>query len=352
MNLLSHLFATELKGRNLTADFLKGMAVLFMIQVHITELLAQPDFFGSWAGKVSLFLGGPPAAPVFMAVMGYFLAGSKKSLSRGLLRGVNLILGGILLNIFLNASLLYNIYSGELFLNPWHYILGADILPLAGLSVMIIALFRKLFNDNLWAGGLFLTLMILVNQFLPRGVQQENEYIRYTLAFLFTNEYWSYFPLFPWLVYPFAGYLFRLLEPRLHFSADMLKVLSVSLIALLFGAGRFFYEDIVNLPRWYHHDLWLILFNFLFLAGYMPLFRLTAEYFKKNTVILWTIWLGKNVTAAYVIQWIILGNAGTHLYKTVSWEWLGVWFVTVCVVVTLLTVLFGKVKGLYKSREV
>lgn len=352
MKSLVQIFTNEPGGRNLTADFLKGTAVLFMIQVHVTELLAQPDFYFGWAGSVSLFLGGPPAAPVFMAVMGYFLAGSKKPLSAGLLRGIKLIAGGILLNVLLNASLLYKIYSGELFLNPWHYILGADILPLAGLSVMLIALFRKIFNDSLWVGVGFLILVILVNQFLPRGVLQENEYIRYALAFLFTNEYWSYFPLFPWLVYPFAGYLFRLIEPGLSFTDTMLKVLAAGLAAFMAGAGQFFYQDIIRLPLWYHHKLWLIVFNFIFLAGYIALFRLTAEHFKKNGLLLWISWLGKNVTVAYVIQWIILGNAGTHLYKTVSWQWLGVWFVSVCVIVTFFTILFNKSKGLYESRGV
>ena len=28
-------------------------------------------------------------------------------------------------------------------------------------------------------------------------------------------------------------------------------------------------------------------------------------------------WLGKNVTLIYVIQWIIVGNIGTAIYKTV-----------------------------------
>ncbi|MEI7897648.1 MAG: heparan-alpha-glucosaminide N-acetyltransferase domain-containing protein [bacterium] len=58
---------------NGTADLLKGIAVLFMIQVHIMEQFASPDTCNSLIGKISMFLGGPPCAPVFLAVMGYFL---------------------------------------------------------------------------------------------------------------------------------------------------------------------------------------------------------------------------------------------------------------------------------------
>jgi len=41
-----------------------------MVQVHIMELFARQDIFEDTVGKISLFFGGPPAAPVFMAVMG------------------------------------------------------------------------------------------------------------------------------------------------------------------------------------------------------------------------------------------------------------------------------------------
>jgi uncharacterized membrane protein len=73
----------EQKGQGIdrdgTADLLKGFAVLFMIQVHIMEQFATPDTCNSIIGKISMFLGGPFCAPVFMAVMGYFLAFSSKN---------------------------------------------------------------------------------------------------------------------------------------------------------------------------------------------------------------------------------------------------------------------------------
>jgi hypothetical protein len=56
--------------------------VALMIQVHLMELFAQPAVLASWVGKVSLFLGGPPAAPVFMLIMGYYAAASTRSTGR------------------------------------------------------------------------------------------------------------------------------------------------------------------------------------------------------------------------------------------------------------------------------
>ena len=108
--------------RNITADLLKGIAVILMIQVHIVELFAQQEIFDSYLGKILLFLGGPPAAPVFMTVMGYFIAKQNKPLKLNLIRGIKLILLGFVLNIGLNFHLFIKIIRGEFLINPWPYL--------------------------------------------------------------------------------------------------------------------------------------------------------------------------------------------------------------------------------------
>ena len=85
--------------RNPVPDLMKGIAVIAMIQVHIMELFAKAEILEGPVGKASLFLGGPFAAPVFMTVMGYFLAGSVKRTREKMKRGLQLIGLGFLLNI-------------------------------------------------------------------------------------------------------------------------------------------------------------------------------------------------------------------------------------------------------------
>ncbi|PJB59375.1 MAG: hypothetical protein CO098_03725, partial [Bacteroidetes bacterium CG_4_9_14_3_um_filter_41_19] len=94
-----------------TPDLLKGMAVILMIQVHLIELFATQEIYDSFFGQLLLFLGGPPAAPVFMAVMGYFLAFSKRGLLFDVKRGFKLIIWGFALNIGLNLNLFFHIYT-------------------------------------------------------------------------------------------------------------------------------------------------------------------------------------------------------------------------------------------------
>ena len=59
--------------RTQTADVLKGIAILLMIQVHLVELFVTNEISESRVGNVLLFLGGPPVAPIFMTVFGYFV---------------------------------------------------------------------------------------------------------------------------------------------------------------------------------------------------------------------------------------------------------------------------------------
>ncbi|MCX7611334.1 MAG: heparan-alpha-glucosaminide N-acetyltransferase domain-containing protein, partial [Ignavibacterium sp.] len=134
--------------RNQTADLLKGIAVLFMIQVHITESFLFQRLQQETFGKISFFLGASPAAPVFMIVVGYFLS-LKKNLLYYIERGVVLFLCGILLNIGMNFFSLVKYFQSEIIgENPLEYIFGVDILPFAGLSIIIIGLLKEIFYDR------------------------------------------------------------------------------------------------------------------------------------------------------------------------------------------------------------
>lgn len=65
-----------------------------MIQVHIMELFMDYSAQQSVIGKVSLFLGGPFTAIIFMIVMGYFVAASNKTVWQTIKRGVELFFLG------------------------------------------------------------------------------------------------------------------------------------------------------------------------------------------------------------------------------------------------------------------
>ena len=200
-----------MKIRNQLFDFAKGLAVVLMVQVHLTELFARKDFTKTIFGKVSLFLGGIPVAPVFLFVMGYFLAISRKSTTETVLKGLKLFIVGLLLNLGLNAHLLYKISLKQFKLNPWDYILGIDILLSAGIAVIIIAIMKKILKNSIILFISFTFLAAFIPTILP--VLKPGSRIGLFIYSLFWgNTSWSYFPIFPWIAYPLAGYSSRLVR--------------------------------------------------------------------------------------------------------------------------------------------
>ncbi|MCB2208435.1 MAG: hypothetical protein KQH67_09055 [Bacteroidetes bacterium] len=322
--------------RNRTADLLKGLAVIFMIQVHLVELFAAPDIYGSWIGKISLFIGGPPAAPVFMVVMGYYFASSKRSIKSGIIRGLKLILLGFILNAGLNLHLFIMIAKGSIVTSPWPYLFGVDILFLAGLSLIILTIVKHYFNLKLWPYVIIMTLVFFI-QFFDTAADQTKFSAYFKAYFMGNGIWWSYFPLIPWLAYPVLGFIFNIL---MHRFADIYQKVRLHLL-IISGIITFVFIgyglDIASvLPEYYHHGILFFLYTccfLIFLSIIIEILSNTNEtWFSK-----WAEWLGIHVTAIYVIQWLLIGNLATVFYKTRGYLELVVWFI----VVLLITSVFG-----------
>ncbi|GJQ61858.1 MAG: hypothetical protein SCALA702_09110 [Melioribacteraceae bacterium] len=314
MNLITDKYYNS--NRNGTADLLKGLAVLLMIQVHITELFIRPDLYNSLYGKISLFLGGPPAAPLFMLVMGFFLAGSKRGFTATLKRGGLLIIGGLLLNLGLNANLLYKIYSGKLLVNQFEYIFGVDILFLAGLSVISVVVIKKIFNDNIYFIVTLLIITVVIHPYLP---QTDHNVLKYINAYFYGDYTWGYFPFLPWFGYVLSGYLFHLLTNKWSvFDAGKSNYIIIALsIGLLLTFG-FALDVSSNLEVYYHHEILFFIWTVLFLIVISYLFNRLEKKYGDNKAVILVKFLGQNVTLAYVFQWLIIGNIATEVFKTFS----------------------------------
>lgn len=338
LNKLKHIFSDQF--REPLPDFLRGVAILFMIQVHLTELLLidKPEY--QMYIKISYFLGGIPAAPVFITFMGYFLDRSKASIKKEIKHGFGLIGLGLLLNILLNLSLIYRYIQKEIDVNILHYLFGVDILIFAGFSYLILSILKRIIKRNI----LFLLMIIFIYmlQYFLQNIQLESEEGRYLLSIFYRNVEWSYFPLIPWLAFPLFGMYLRrtvllkkFIDKKLSSGVAALYVI-LSIILINYGVSKS-----QDLNSYYNHNLFFFFYSVFILAGLIKF--LTTFYFKfsENLLVNYIRWLGKNVTIVYIFQWIIIGNIATYLYKALFIQDILIIFLLIMFSISICTYLYN-----------
>lgn len=338
---------TNNSQRSALPDILKGIAVIRMIVVHLMEVFATAEIYQSQLGKLLVFLAGPPGAPLFMIIMGFFIAKSSKGLQVSIYRGIKLIVWGLLLNIGMNFHLLLKIISGSVHLNPWPYVFGVDILFLAGFSLIIMAICKRIFKDRILIYVLLAVLFALLGQILP-DYKGGSEWLKYVFAFFKSSEAWSYFPLFPWATYPVAGYVFYLLNTKYQFhdiTARGLVYIAASLFLVLALSFSWGFKIAASAELYYHHSLVFAIWVLTLIAFWVILIHLFTRNNESIKPLGYLKWAGRYVTNFYVFQWLLIGNIGTAIYKTQgSWAIL-IWFVVITVSTSGLVYLYRIIKA-------
>jgi len=321
-------------------DFLRGIALILMIQVHLTEviLISKPEYL--FFEKLSYLMGGIPAAPVFLILMGYFQGISKANLKKEIIRGIQLIALGFALNFCMNATLLYKIITGEFNLVPWKYILGVDILFIAGLAFIFIG-FIKRFLSRIYLQVVLLIIVFIV-QFLTGELKVEGDLLLYSFSFLFRVSDWSYFPFIPWIAYPVSGLILSHKKLIKAFEEFKLPTWSfVLLITFLLITLNYALEVSSNLKSYYNFGFTFYVWSLIFLILWGYLLKNIQSKFTDSLIIKYIRWLGKNVTVVYFFQWILIGNIGTNLYKSIHFQDYLIIFLLILFITSICTYLYN-----------
>jgi uncharacterized membrane protein len=207
-------------GRIRAFDLARGLAVLFMILIHVLGHYGDPATWRTPVGAVIVFLGGPLAAPVFMFLMGASLALSRRSSGPAIARRGLWLLGlAYSLNVLrgaLPASL--GLATGvvkEADIAP--YSVGTllalvDIHQLAGLSLLFIAVLPVVRAVPL--ATLALAAAVAIVAPLTWGMTTGIAPIDAALLLLWGAEWYVFFPLLGWFAYPLVGLAYGTLLVR------------------------------------------------------------------------------------------------------------------------------------------
>lgn len=195
-------------------DLARGLAVLFMIGVHVLWHWGSPDTWSTPAGTAISLLGGPTAAPTFMFLMGASLAFSSRSGFGSLaVRGAWLVFLGYLLNVLrgvVPATL--GMASGAITqaqidpFTPWWLASTVDIHHMAGLSLIALAALRLRWRPG-WPWLAAAAGLAIAGPWL-RGLSFGTPLLDGPLTPVLGGAPNVYYAVVPWLVYPLAGAVF------------------------------------------------------------------------------------------------------------------------------------------------
>ncbi len=284
-------------------DLARGLAIFFMIMQHAMLIYGVHEGEGSVLGELIILSGTAPAAPVFMLIMGIFFLRAKDTKTI-VIRGLKLIGLGYLLNLF--RFVLPTIIAGEYAADGPDSLLGrlmaVDILQMAGLSLICMSLVRRM-RPPVWLSLAFLVALIspLLWRFAPRNL---------LLDLLWGTNQNVAFPLFPWLIYPLLGMYWGTLFTAAEDVPRFMKKTAVTGTGLILAGGTLM--CLINntwLPVGEYSrggiGVHLLIIGFVFI--WLWLLRLiedkTADSRLTNLLIFWS----KNVTAIYIIQWVLIG---------------------------------------------
>jgi surface polysaccharide O-acyltransferase-like enzyme len=296
-------------GRLRFLDLARGLAIVFMVLQHVQLLFAVDSGEHSAVGLTFLLLGTAPAAPVFMVAMGFLFGSSSKAGVRyGVVRGLQLFAMGYVLNALrFTLPLLLNgdPRLDEFFGSPWVPLLEVDILQLAGLSLMVLGPVKRYVRGP-WIVVVAAAAIAVVAPLLWGGPGSP------ALDPLWGTGEWVSFPLFPWLAYPLLGLALARFTARAPSASRLLRVWTLTGAALIVVGALLMLlvpdaGAILAVGDYFRSGLQVQ----LILAGFVLLWLAALWWLDRSlswrVVPRYLTSLSRNITAIYVIQWLLIG---------------------------------------------
>ncbi len=234
---------TGLAGRERVRafDLAAGLAVFFMILVHVLWHWGARDTWTTPIGEAISYAAGPTATPVFLFLIGASLGAASHSGTATLAtRGLWLFVLGYVLNLLrgvipFTLGTATGVITAEQVApySPWWLGTTIDLHHVVGLSLIVIALLRARVQPG-WQWLALGGLLVLVAPWV-RAVTFGTPVLDAPLTPFLGSAPNVYYAVVPWLAYPLAGAVFGSMMTRSPDRSALFRraaVLGVALIAV------------------------------------------------------------------------------------------------------------------------
>ena len=295
------------RGRQPELDLAKFIAIFLMIACHCGIYFFEE---GTKVYHVFDRIGGEFAAPVFMVCMGIGGVFSQHNQPKQLIaRGVKLMLSGYLLNFVrgtLPISILLLLGASDLPIGIAASFYMIDILPFAGLAMILMGLFKKWKIEPFYQMMIGL-LMAGAGEILA-GVSTGYEWIDAICGLVWGTNDWACFPLLNWFIFPAAGVFFG--EILMHCNDK--KKLYIRLLPIgAIGVALSYYQSITDYNAYYPlgYYYYMGIKNVVYGLCY-PMFLFALCYFISEKYNLgenrFVTFCSRNLNTIYCISWVLI----------------------------------------------
>lgn len=300
-------------------DLARGLAIVFMIGVHVLWHWGAPETWTTPIGQVISFLGGPTAAPVFMFLMGASLAfSSRTSFSSLAIRGLWLFWLGYLLNFLRGVIPAYLGLEARLvtpeqiapFTLPW-LATTVDVHHMAGLSLIALAGLRVVTRRPGWVWVTLAAAVVLAGPFL-RGLEFGTPLLDGPLTPVLGGAPNVYYAVIPWIAFPLVGAGYGAVMARAGDARGRIRVFRrgalLGAVLCAVGIGLF----VVAPPSFDVNTYWRMPPPyFVAITGLVLVWLwacdLAVRHVRANRAFTFLYGWSANVIAVYFTHWVVVG---------------------------------------------
>ncbi len=300
-------------------DLARGLAIVFMIGVHVLWHWGAPETWTTPIGQVISFLGGPTAAPVFMFLMGASLAfSSRTSFSSLAIRGLWLFWLGYLLNFLRGVIPAYLGLEARLvtpeqiapFTLPW-LATAVDVHHMAGLSLIALAGLRVVTRRPGWVWVTLAAAVVLAGPFL-RGLEFGTPLLDGPLTPVLGGAPNVYYAVIPWIAFPLVGAGYGAVMARAGDARGRIRVFRrgalLGAVLCAVGIGLF----VVAPPSFDVNTYWRMPPPyFVAITGLVLVWLwacdLAVRHVRANRAFTFLYGWSANVIAVYFTHWVVVG---------------------------------------------